>query len=76
MPAVSKKQFRKMEELHKQGKISTKTLHEFTHGVDFHSLPDRAPGTDKTKTNATPGRATVEKKARGSHKKHKAWGEY
>lgn len=41
MPAKSKKQFKKMHLLYKQGKITKKQLDEFVHGVDYKSLPAR-----------------------------------
>lgn len=41
MPAVSKDQFKKMQVLYHEGKISKKTLDEYTHGVDFSNLPDK-----------------------------------
>ena len=41
MPAKSKEQFKKMFVLEKEGKISSKTRHEFTDTVDFKKLPTR-----------------------------------
>ena len=41
MPAKSKEQFRKLQILYKEGKISKKVLDEYVHGVDFSKLPDR-----------------------------------
>ena len=41
MPAVSKAQFREMFVLKKEGKITDKQLKDFTHGVDYKSLPTR-----------------------------------
>lgn len=41
MPAKSKKQFKKMFVLEKEGKISPKTRHEFTDTVEYDKLPSR-----------------------------------
>ncbi len=41
MPAKSKKQFRKMFVLEREGEISEKTRKEFTEGVDYKRLPLR-----------------------------------
>ena len=46
MPAKSKKQFKKMFELHKQGKITQAQLDDFTKGVDESSLPERVGEKD------------------------------
>jgi hypothetical protein len=41
MPAKSKKQFKKMFVLEREGKISGETRKEFTEGVDYKRLPNR-----------------------------------
>jgi len=41
MPAVSKKQFKKMFVLEREGKISPEKRHEFTDTVDYNDLPNR-----------------------------------
>jgi hypothetical protein len=45
MPAVSKKQFKKMFVLEKQGKITPGQLKEFTEDVDYKDLPSRSVGS-------------------------------
>jgi hypothetical protein len=42
MPAVSQVQFRKMYALHNRGKISDEELKDFTHNVDYSSLPKKS----------------------------------
>lgn len=42
MPAVSKKQFRKMFVLEREGKISDAKRREFTDTVNYKALPTRA----------------------------------
>lgn len=42
MPAVSQAQFKKMFVLHQKGKISDEELKEFTHNVDYSSLPKKS----------------------------------
>ena len=52
MPAVSKAQFRRMEWLHGQGKISDEKLKEWTHGVDYEHLPERVTQQRKAKADS------------------------
>jgi len=72
MPAKSKAQFKKMHMLYKQGKISKKTLDEFTKNVSYKSLPSKKksnPGalSNKPFTHSYPTRSeTRKRKARKS----------
>jgi len=54
MPSVSKKQFRYFEALQHGGiknpTMSKKKAEEFTHGVDYKSLPESAPKFKKVRS--------------------------
>ena len=42
MPVKSKAQFRKFGAMYERGEISKKKLDEWTKGVDYNKLPERA----------------------------------
>lgn len=64
MPAVSKKQFKKMFVLAEEHKISPSQLKDFTHGVDYKHLPLRAPKKKKldNEVGEAPDNEKTEKK--------------
>jgi hypothetical protein len=55
MPFSSKAQWRKFGELLEQGKISQETFDEWSHGVDYDSLPERVSPNKQPEAAPAPG---------------------
>jgi hypothetical protein len=52
MPSTSKAQYRKMEQLFKEGRISAQELENFNSGVSYSDLPEHvAPKVSSTTFN-------------------------
>lgn len=56
LPAKSKQQWRKMQLLYRQGKISKAELDRFVKGVDYEALPERVGKKRKPRKTARRGK--------------------
>lgn len=63
-----------MEELHRDGKISMKEFKEWTHGVEYHTLPEHVDEPKSSTENKSDKKTRKAPKEKSGHKPHKSWG--